>query len=119
MLARFSDTPETITFKLDQKDHGKVEMAGRVELNSWQFQDFNGANESRKFQILEINEGNKPGHDFTVKALTSSFVGRYFFIAPDATPDYSSATEAQKEAYGFISLSTGKFADGTDGHKII
>ncbi len=119
LLARFADTPETVTFKLDQKDHGKVEMAGRVEINSWQFQDFTGANEARKYQILEINEGKDPGHDFTVKALTSSFVGRYFFVAPDGTPNYSSATEDQKEKYGFISLATGLFADGTDGYKII
>jgi len=118
-LARFSDTPETVTFKLDQKDHGKLTMAGRVELDSWQFQDFSGANEKRKFQVLEINEGKDAGENFTVKALTSSFVGRYFFIAPDSTPDYSSATEAQKDAYGFISLSTGLFADGSEGHKII
>lgn len=119
LLARFSDTPEIVTFKLDQKDHGKLEMAGRVELDSWQFQDFSGANEARRFQVLEISEGNKPGHDFTVKALTSSFSGRYFFVAPDSTPDYSSATESQKEAYGFICLSTGLFADGSEGYKVI
>lgn len=119
LLARFSDTPEIITFKLDQKDHGKLTMAGRIELNSWQFQDFNGANESRKFQVLEINEGRDPGHDFEVKCLTSSFGGRYFFITTDSAPDYGSATDEEKESNGYISLSTGLFADGTEGHKII
>jgi len=94
-------------------------MAGRVELDSWQFQDFSGANEKRKFQVLEINEGKDAGENFTVKALTSSFVGRYFFIAPDGTPDYSSATEAQKEAYGFICQADGTFSDGSEGYKII
>jgi len=119
LLARFSDTPEFITFKLDQKDEGLLEMAGRIELNSWQFQDFNGANEARKFQVLEINEGNEPGHDFTVKCLTSSFVGRYAFVTLDSAPDYSAATDEQKESNGYISLSTGLFADGSIGHKII
>lgn len=119
LLARFSDTPEIVTFKLDQKDHGKTLMAERVELNSWQLQDFNGANESRKYQILEINEGKDTGNTFTVKALTSSFSGRYFFVAPDGTPDYSSATQTQKESYGFICLSTGLFSDGSEGYKII
>lgn len=118
-LARFSDTPEIITFKLDQKDHGKVAMAGRVELNSWQFQDFKGANESRRYQVTEINEGNNPGEDFTVKALTSSFIGRYFFVAPNGTPDFSSATETQKKSYGFICQADGTFSDGTSGYKII
>jgi hypothetical protein len=53
------------------------------------------------------------------KGLISSFSGRYFFIAPDGTPDYSSATEEQKAAYGFICLDTGLFADGSLGYKLI
>lgn len=118
LLARFADTPEIVTFMLDNKDDAQLEMAGRVELNSWQFQDASGANEARKYQVLEIDE-NDAGHDFSVKMLTSSFLGRYFFIAPDGTPDYSSATEEQKEKYGFICLSTGLFADGSEGYKII
>jgi hypothetical protein len=118
LLARFSDTPEIIEFEVGAKDDTKFDMAGRVEINSWQFQGFTGANESKKFQVIEINE-NDPGHKVKVTALTSSFSGRYFFIAPDGTPDYSSATDEQKAAYGFICLDTGLFADGTAGYKII
>ena len=118
-LARFSDTPEIITFELDMKDHGNVLMAERVEIDSWQFQDASGANEARRYQILEIDEGREAGHTFKVKALTSSFSGRYFFVAPDSTPDYSSATETQKESYGFICQSSGDFSDGSEGYKII
>jgi hypothetical protein len=118
LLARFSDTPEIIEFEVGAKDDTKFDMAGRVEINSWQFQGFTGANEAKKFQVIEINE-NDPGHKVKVTALTSSFSGRYFFIAPDGTPDYSSATDEQKSAYGFICLDTGLFADGTAGYKII
>jgi len=118
-LARFSDTPEVVTFKLDYKDDDLVNMAERVELNSWQFQDFTGANESRRYQVTEINEGNDPGHDFTVKAFSSSFSGRYWFVTPDSMVDYSAATEDQKDSYGFVCLNTGLFADGSEGYKII
>jgi hypothetical protein len=118
LLSRFSDTPEIIEFEVSAKDDTKFDMAGRVEINSWQFQGFTGANDPKKFQVIEINE-NDPGHKVKVTALTSSFTGRYFFIAPDSTPDYSSATDEQKAAYGFISLDTGLFADGTAGYKII
>lgn len=118
LLARFADTPETITFMLDNKDHDKIEMAGRVELNSWQFQDFSGANESRKFQILEIAE-NESGHDLKVTALTSSFTGNYFFFAPDGTPDYASATEEDKAKYGYFSDDTGIHPDGVAADKFI
>jgi len=118
-LARFSDTPEYITFELDQKDHGQVELAERSIIDSYQFQGLKGANSLKTFQITEINEGRGPGHKFKVKALTSMFEGRYFFIAPNSTPDYSSASQAQKDNYGFICQNTGDFADGTEGHKII
>jgi len=116
-LARFSDTPEIVTFKLDQKDHSKIVIAGRIKLNSWQFPDLYGANEDRSFQVLEIKELDND--EFQVKVLTSSFEGRYFFIAPNGTPDYGSATESQKEKYGFISLNTGLMGDGSAGYKII
>lgn len=118
MLARFADTPEYVTFMLDNKDDGKLEMAGRVEIDSWQFQDEFGATESRKFQVLEINEKDI-GHDFEVKCLTSSFVGRYGFIMAAGSPDYSSATEVQKDAGMWICQADGTFADGSSGYKII
>ena len=117
-LARFSDTPEYVTFMLDNKDHAKMEMAGRLEIDSWQFQDEFGATEARKFQVLEINE-KETGHNFEVKCLTSSFVGRYMFVTLDSQVDYSSATEAEKEANGFICKADGTFDDGTIGYKII
>lgn len=118
MLARFSDTPEYVTFMLDQKDHGQMEMAGRLEIESWQFQNATGATESRKFQVLEINP-KEDGHDFEVKCLTSSFSGRYGFIAPDGTPDYTSATDDQKSRYMWICQADGLFSDGSEGYKII
>lgn len=117
-LARFSVTPETVTFMLDNKDHGKLSIAGRIELDSWQFQSVSGANEARKFQVLEVSEADS-GHDFKVTCLTSSFTGRYAFIAPDGTPDYLSATEEQKNKYCWICQNDGLFSDGSDGYKII
>jgi hypothetical protein len=118
LLARFADTPEYVTFMLDNKDEGKMEMAGRLEIDSWQFQDEFGATEARKFQVLEINEKDI-GHDFEVKCLTSSFSGRYGFIMADGSPDYSAATEAQKDAGMWICKADGTFDDGTTGYKII
>jgi len=117
-LARFSDTPETVTFKLDNKDHGRLEMAGRIEIDSWQFQGVSGANESRKFQVLEVSETDA-GTDFKVTCLTSSFTGRYAFIAPDGVPNYTSATEEQMNKYFWICQNDGLFSDGSNGYKII
>ena len=118
LRSRFANTPEIVTFKLDNKDHGKLSMAGRIELDSWQFQDESGANELRRFQVLEISE-TEPGSEFMVKCLTSSFVGRYAFIAPADTVDYGTATKDQKNRYSWICQTDGLFADSTTGYKII
>lgn len=118
-LARYSDTPETVIFELDQKDDSKLEMGGRMRVNSWQFSDLTGNNETRTFQVIELDEKDEPGHSFLVTGFTSSFTGRYFFISPDGIPDFSAASDEQKESYGYISESNGLFADGSEGHKII
>jgi hypothetical protein len=118
LIARFAYTPEVVTFDVGVKDDALYSMAGRVEVDSWQSQDFTGANDPKKYQVLEIDEVD-PGHKVKVTALTSSFSGRYWFITPDGTADYSSATDADKAAYAWICLDTGLFSDGTDGYKII
>lgn len=118
LFARFADTPESINFDVAIKDEDSINIAERLDINSWQFQSFSGANETRRFQVTEIKEIEQ-GHSLRVSALTSYFSGRYWFIAPDSTPDYSSATEDQKERYGFICYDTGFFLDGEEAYKII
>jgi hypothetical protein len=118
LLARFADTPEIIEFQVAVKDDTKFYLAGRVEINSWQFQSFTGANDPKKFQVIEVNE-NDPGHKVKVTALTSSFSGRYAFVAPNTTPDYSSASDTEKSSFGFIVADTLVFPDGNPPYKII
>jgi hypothetical protein len=118
LLKRFSDTPEIIEFEVGAKDDTKFDLAGRVEVNSWQFQGFTGANESKKFQVIEINE-HDPGHKVKVTGLTSSFSGRNFFMTPDDAPDYSEATESEKAAYGYMVDDTLVFPDGLGPYEII
>jgi hypothetical protein len=118
LLARFSDTPESITFDLAVKDDDLYEIAGRVNIDSWQFQDFTGANEIRQFQVMQVDEFDA-GHAVRVSGLSALFVGRYAFIAPDGTPNYSSATEDQKSRYAFVCYDTGVFLDAEPAYKII
>ena len=117
-LSRFSDTPEIITFEVAPKDYDQFEMAGRVEVDSWQFQDFSGANDPRAFQVTQIVE-KEAGHSYQVTAFTSSFVGNYFFFAPAGTPDYTSATDEQKASYGYFVDAAEEYSDGEPGDKII
>lgn len=118
LLARFADTPEVIEFEIAPKDEDSCVMAERIELNTWKIGTALGVNKPTKYQVTEVYEV-EPGQRIRVRALTSKFAGRYFFIAPDGTPDYSSATEEQKQSYGFICYDTGVFLDGESAYKVI
>jgi hypothetical protein len=119
MLARFSDTPEVINFAIHAKDSSSVSLAKRVTVQSWQMQDFTGATESRTYQVTKIANDTRDKNKIMVTAITSSFSGRYAFIAPAGLPDYSSATEEQKKKYAFICQASGFFSDGEPAYKII
>ena len=104
---------------MDAKDDPSVDLAGRVQIDTKHIQGVTGANDPTNFQITEIRPMDE-GDSVRVKGLISSFIGRYFFVAPDGTPNYSSATEAQKAAYGFIGEVGGaNFSDGGSPYKII
>lgn len=118
-IARFLDTPTLIEFEIDAKDDSSIDLAGRVKIDTEQIQGVTGASEPTNFQITEVRP-MKEGDIIKVKGLISSFAGRYFFITPDGYPDYSSATDAQKAAGGFIGEAGGaNFSDGSSPYKII
>ena len=118
MLSRYSDTPLVVDFEVYVKDDAKFDTAGRVNLDTYQIQDFSGLNDIRPFQVLEINPID-PGHKVKVRAISSSYVGSYWFISPDGIPDYPSATQLQKDSYAFICYDTGFFLDGESAYKIL
>lgn len=118
LLARYADTPEYLSFKIDAKDYGKLKLSELVDVTTWQFQDFNGNTETRAFQIIEIDEIDS-GHELRVKCLTSSFTGSYFFFAPETAPDYATATADEKAAYGYFVDDTGIHPDSIAGDKFV
>lgn len=118
LLNRYSETPTIINFEVLAKDDSKFETAGRVNIDTYQIQDFTGQNNVRPFQVIEVNPTD-PGHSVKVKAIISSYAGRYWFIAPDGTSDYSSASDDDRSSYGFVCYDTGVFLDGEDAYKIL
>jgi len=118
LLARFVDTPSVVSFAVDIKDEDDIRLSERVILDTAAIQGVTGANEPTAFQVTKITE-SAIGSTLQVEGLSSSFSGRYCFIAPDGTPDYSAASADQQAAYGFICYDSGVFSDGTEAYKII
>jgi hypothetical protein len=106
LLNRLRHTPRQMKFSLDARDTSIWTGAFAV-MNTRMFQGITGANEPQSVQVLEAME-REPGHRYDYVAQANIYIGkRYAFIAPAGTPNYGSASAAEKEAYGFAS-------DGTD-----
>jgi hypothetical protein len=119
-LARFSSTPELIAFDVPIKDYADVLLGENIDVTSWQFTDFSGAAEERRFQITEKKQ-IEVSHSIRITAMSSIFSGRYFRIAPNSmsSTTYSAASDDERERYGFICYNSDVFLDGTQGYKVL
>jgi len=115
MVARYANTPHVIDFKLDMRDSDL--MIGDIcWINTRQLQNFDGSNKVEQVQIISRNDDSDP---LVYKGLTSTFSGKYGFIAPNTIGSRLTETEENVRKYGFICENTGFFADGEPGDKII
>ena len=144
LLARYAEMPKKIEFELDAQD-SDLWTGGDFDLTTASIQDVEGAQPTLAAEVLSVLQ-KKPGSTYTYTAELTRFSGRYAFIAPDSindntpnyeletggdyelettgeyqleTNDYSVATDAQKDAFGFICYDTGFFLDGTPAYKIL
>lgn len=118
MIARYRDNPRIMKFDLDAKD-AIVQVGDVVQVTSKTLQGVTGAAITTLMQVLKRTE-KKEGHLFSYEVSDTFFAGRYGFILPTGTPDYLSATAAQRNKGCFICVtSTQKMPNGDDPYKII
>lgn len=111
LVARYKDTPRTIKFQMDAKN-SDIRPGDHLKVNVSAIQSNTGAPATQKVQILKVTE-KAPGHIFEFEAESVDYqLLRYGFVAPNGMVDYTSATDVQKQSYGFISGTGGNFADG-------
>lgn len=117
LLSRYAGTPQTATFNIDHKDAG-IWTGNVAILNSWAFQDSAGAIAEQKIQVLKVSDD----HDKQQLTITAEVWGyevvKYGFIGPNTLLSYTSESDANKAAYGFISDNLGKMSNGDNGYLI-
>lgn len=117
LLAQNNRTPIRVAFNLGAKDATLVTgdvftLATRI------LPDDTGAAAALRLQVLEVEE--RQDGRFAYVARRDQFINRYGFIGPDTLADYSSASESDKESYGFIGEAGGaNFSDGAGPYRII
>jgi len=109
-IRRFAPVaPAEIEFEVYRRD-AETETGDIIDLTSDLFVDDDGSDDTLNFQILAKSESQKG--IIKMKALETKFALKYAFIAPTGYPDWTSATDAQKE-YGYIcNTGTEKMSDG-------
>lgn len=117
-LNRYRDPPIRIDFQLDAAKATGIWVGQQVYITFRDVVDKTGSPVKRRYEITEAQEV-EPGHLFQYAALTSDFQGRYCFIVASGTGDYSSATEEEKSAGGWIiQAGSSTFSDGGGAYKI-
>ena len=118
-LNRFADTPQELVFKVDA-GATLPDVAEEITVDSRVIQDTDGTNKSFDCQVISREE-SKNGSEWTYTVLTSGFTrGRYGFIAPNGTSDYTSATAAEQSRYCWIAATvTEEMSNGDQPYRII
>jgi hypothetical protein len=118
-LARYRNPPKTISFSLDDKDSA-LRTGDHFYLQTAFIQSKTGAPLPVEMQMLSMRYFPRSlSHRCKAQSFNYLLNEIYGYIAPDATPDYTSATEIQKTTLGFICGDDGKMSDGEEGYLII
>lgn len=114
-LKRYKDNPKYVKMKNDIKD--AVTIGDFVGIESTRIQDASGFAKLEGYQVIST----KSVDTYSKQELELLFMpfNRYAKIAPNSMPDYTSATQNQKDVYGFICDSTTlQMSNGDDGYVI-
>lgn len=122
MASRFAEMPKLITFELDAKDEG-YSIGELIKIDTRELVDADGSNLVYQAQIIELSE-IEYGTRYRYRAMTATFASRYGFIADSTSSpiigDYTTETEANQKAYGYICQdSDNKMSNGDDPFLII
>lgn len=112
MLRRFKDTPKEIQFEIDASGPD-LRTGQHFFLESGQLQGLSGAPQKTEFQVTSIDYLHKKER-YRVVALQFRFKNeRNAFISANGTPNYDSASDAQRLIGGFIAGPVNQTMDDT------
>lgn len=117
LLGRFRDPPKRMKFALHAKD-SSLWTGDAFTARTRHLPGVTGADEATRMQVLSAQE-REAGHRYEYEAMQLNFSGRYAFVAPAGTPDYSAATDEQRALYGYVAPSPAGFSDGGEPYKVI
>ncbi|MGL5735301.1 MAG: hypothetical protein ACRCYS_10590, partial [Beijerinckiaceae bacterium] len=110
-IRRFTTPPERVEITVKRRKYGALALASVVRLTSRHIPSPHGLVEARLFQVIKRDAINAGELRLTLQRF--EYDGNFGFWAANGAPQYSAATEDQKDAMAFWGPNTGDtFADG-------
>lgn len=109
---QFRDAQPLLTLDVELKDSG-ILTGQFARISTDEILDVDGNDlDSAAFQVVRRE---KKGNRITLKCLKLT-PHRICYVAPNTAPDYSAATDDEKEIYGYMTESDGRMEDNADGY---
>lgn len=114
LLIRYRAVPLFLSIQIDAKDRTAT-VGSVVDIETSAIIDSEGSAKSKRWQVISAKE-MVAGESYLLDCQTYEFLGRFGRYMADGSPDYGSATEAQKEVGAFYADSDGELSDGSKGY---
>lgn len=115
LLGRYKNVPEFLTFSVDAKDRDAV-VGSVLDINTRSIVDAEGNVKTKRWQVISAKE-LVAGHTYLLSCQTYSFIGRFGRYMADGSPDWSAATDDEKNIGSWYADSDGLLPDGTKGYQ--
>jgi hypothetical protein len=110
VLNRYKETPRQVSFRLDAKD-ATLKTGDLVDISSRLIQDTDGSPRLIRCLVTESREV-VAGSQYEYTAIqAANTAGSAALIAPDGTPDWTTATDEQRSTYMYIGNDLGLMSD--------
>lgn len=115
LLARYLETPRFVSVKVDAKDRS-VSVGSIVVLDTDQIVDTEGNIDLTRWQVTSAAE-MIAGDSYILDLQTFTFAGRFGRFMADGSPNYTAATQDQKDTGAFYAGSDGLLSNGDKGYQ--
>jgi len=115
LLIRYRAVPKFLTFSIDAKDR-EATVGSVLDIATRSIIDAEGNVSTKRWQVISAKE-LVAGHTYLLNCQTYEFIGKFGRYMANGSPDYATATDAEKETGGWYADAGGKLGDSSEGYK--
>lgn len=115
ILSRYGNSPRFLSIHVSGKDRA-ITIGEVCDVTTRTVLDTEGRAISARWQVISWDEV-RAGEVYLLDLQTYEYVGRFGYYMADGSPDYTAATDLEKETGAWWSDNDGKLSDGSRGYQ--